>query len=200
MISKDELLKLLNCSETYRVEIAEAMKLLGYVNKFNRGVSRVQEELIANGNGNADFLVDKITVFEVKINSVEANEALSLTNLIKALYYPNKTKDFNNLFRWFSDESSNTGDSSPLTITNLITNSTKTIDILNNLQHKESLSGKELLESVGLSVQSYNRKRFISPLLDTGVIVGIGAKTKVRYSLTILGYLYLRYISERINK
>lgn len=180
--------------------VAEAMKLLGYVNKFNRGISRVQEELIANGNGNADFRVDKITVFEVKINSVEANETLSLTNLIKTQYYPNQSTDFDELFLWFSGETINADDISPLKITNLITNSIKTTEILNKLQYHESLSGKELLESVGLSVQSYNRKRFISPLLDTNLILGIGSKTKIRYSLTILGYLYLRYISESNDK
>lgn len=145
-------------------------------------------------------MISRDELLELLDNSVEANEALSLTNLIKAQYYPNKTKDFNRLFLWFSDKSSNTGDYSPLKITNLITNPIKTFEMLNNLQHKESLSGKELLESVGLSVQSYNRKRFISPLLESNLIVGIGSNTKVRFSLTILGYLYLRYISERIDK
>lgn len=52
--------------------IAEALKVLGYVNKFNRGIARVQEELIGNGNGEASFNVDNITVFEVKI--AEANK------------------------------------------------------------------------------------------------------------------------------
>lgn len=192
MISKGELLELLNCTETYRVE-----KTISTTNmdKFCEAICA-----FANGNGNADFLVDKITVFEVKINSVEANETLSLTNLIKTQYYPNQSTDFDELFLWFSGETINADDISPLKITNLITNSIKTTEILNKLQYHESLSGKELLESVGLSVQSSNRKRFISPLLDTNLILGIGSKTKIRYSLTILGYLYLRYISESNDK
>lgn len=47
--------------------IAEALKNLGYVNMFNRGVSRVKELFKENGNPPIDFNVDKITVFEVVV-------------------------------------------------------------------------------------------------------------------------------------
>lgn len=45
--------------------IAEALKSMGYVNMFNRGVSRVKELFEKNGNPEVKFNVDKITVFEV---------------------------------------------------------------------------------------------------------------------------------------
>ena len=45
--------------------VAEALRVLGYVNKFNRGIAMVQEELKENGNDNAVFDVSKITVFSV---------------------------------------------------------------------------------------------------------------------------------------
>ena len=48
--------------------VAEALRVLGYVNKFNRGVARVQEELTENGNGKAKFDVSKLTVFSVVVN------------------------------------------------------------------------------------------------------------------------------------
>ena len=52
--------------------IAEAMKVLGYVNRFSRGIIRVQEELEENGNQKAVFDLSKITVFEVVVtNAVE---------------------------------------------------------------------------------------------------------------------------------
>jgi len=52
--------------------VAEAMKILGYVNRFSRGVIRVQEELEENGNKKAMFNLSKITVFEVLVtNAVE---------------------------------------------------------------------------------------------------------------------------------
>lgn len=31
--------------------IAEALRVMGYVNKFNRGIARVQKDLVDNGNG-----------------------------------------------------------------------------------------------------------------------------------------------------
>ena len=45
--------------------IAEAMKVLGYVNRFSRGVFRVQKELIENGNGEASFDFSLFTAFRV---------------------------------------------------------------------------------------------------------------------------------------
>ena len=52
--------------------IAEAMKVLGYVNRFSRGVVRVQEELEENGNKKAVFDLSKLTVFEAVVtNAVE---------------------------------------------------------------------------------------------------------------------------------
>lgn len=47
--------------------IAEAMKVLGYVNCYNRGINMVQDELEANGNGKAEFSFKLITAFEAKV-------------------------------------------------------------------------------------------------------------------------------------
>ncbi|MDR1417164.1 MAG: transcriptional regulator, partial [Prevotellaceae bacterium] len=45
--------------------IAQAMRILGYVNRFSRGVYRVQKELVENGNGKALFDFSLITAFRV---------------------------------------------------------------------------------------------------------------------------------------
>jgi len=45
--------------------IAEAMKVLGYLNRYNRGIIRVQRELAENGNGKAIFDLKLITAFKV---------------------------------------------------------------------------------------------------------------------------------------
>lgn len=45
--------------------IAEAMKVLGYVNRYNRGIIRVQRELMENGNGKAIFDLNLATAFKV---------------------------------------------------------------------------------------------------------------------------------------
>ena len=54
-----------NVSDYRNPFIAEAMKTLGYVNRFSRGIYRVQKELIENGNGEASFDFSLITAFGV---------------------------------------------------------------------------------------------------------------------------------------
>jgi ATP-dependent DNA helicase RecG len=54
-----------NVSDYRNPFIAEAMKTLGYVNRFSRGVYRVQKELEENGNGEASFDFSLITAFRV---------------------------------------------------------------------------------------------------------------------------------------
>ena len=51
--------------------IAESMKFLGYVNRFNRGISMVQEQLDANKNGLAIFDFKDITTFKVTVMSAD---------------------------------------------------------------------------------------------------------------------------------
>ena len=57
-----------NVSDYRNPFIAEAMKVLGYVNQFSRGVYRVQKELEENGNGQASFDFSLITAFRVVEN------------------------------------------------------------------------------------------------------------------------------------
>ena len=54
-----------NVSDYRNPFIAEAMKVLGYVNRFSRGVYRVQKELEENGNRKASFDFSLITAFKV---------------------------------------------------------------------------------------------------------------------------------------
>ncbi len=48
-------------------KIAEAMKILGYVNTFGRGIARSQRALIENGNPPAEFEVGEPTYFLAKV-------------------------------------------------------------------------------------------------------------------------------------
>lgn len=41
------------------------MKILGFVNRYSRGVQTVQDELKANGNGEAEFKLHLVTDFLV---------------------------------------------------------------------------------------------------------------------------------------
>lgn len=56
--------------------IAQAMVVLGYVNKFGRGINRVQSDLLKNGNPKATFGVELITVFTAKVFG-STNEGLA---------------------------------------------------------------------------------------------------------------------------
>ena len=56
--------------------VASAMKTLGYVNMFSRGIGQVQTDLKENGNQPAEFNVNLITAFkvEVKVSQSYTNE------------------------------------------------------------------------------------------------------------------------------
>lgn len=56
-----------DASDYRNVVLAEAMKILGYVNRFNFGVKRAKAELIQNGNGEPDFNLTLTTKFKVTI-------------------------------------------------------------------------------------------------------------------------------------
>lgn len=57
--------------------VAEALKVLGFVNRFSRGVLRVKEELKENGNGEPRFSLDLVTAFLV-IEPISSKSALFL--------------------------------------------------------------------------------------------------------------------------
>ena len=54
--------------------VAEAMRVMKYVNKFNRGVTRVQEMLKDNGNPPAEFDVNAITAFRVNVHATKDSD------------------------------------------------------------------------------------------------------------------------------
>jgi len=56
-----------NASDYRNVVLAEAMKIMGYVNRFNYGVKRAKEELVRNGNGEPDFDLTLNTKFKVTV-------------------------------------------------------------------------------------------------------------------------------------
>lgn len=54
--------------------IAEAMKILGYVNRFSRGVNMVQEALSTNKSKAAVFQLDDITTFKVTVYNADTTQ------------------------------------------------------------------------------------------------------------------------------
>lgn len=56
-----------NASDYRNVVLAEAMKVLGYVNRFNYGIKQAKEELNKNGNDEPSFDLSLTTKFKVTI-------------------------------------------------------------------------------------------------------------------------------------
>ena len=187
--------------------VAEALKVLGYVNKFNRGIARVQEELIENGNGEASFNVNNITVFEVKIteaNKLTNNEANKLTNNETNKLTNNETnnesdwllepyslhrKDIHNemLIKYTDD------------LANIEYQPTTPKDIINLLEMmcvKDYYSSMDIFDALGISRQTHNYKRHVNPLLNSHIIARIEHKRTNNYYLTVLGRLYLMYLKK----
>lgn len=69
--------------------VAEAMRVMKYVNKFNRGVTRVQEMLKDNGNPTAEFDVNTITAFRVNVHATKESDLSKGTS--QDTSQPNKT-------------------------------------------------------------------------------------------------------------
>ena len=86
-----------NISDYRNPIVAEAMKVLGYVNCYNRGIADVQRELAANGNGSAEFSFRLITAFEAKVAKAgrqqELDQSTRDSNLKSSLKSSLKTRD-----------------------------------------------------------------------------------------------------------
>ena len=68
--------------------IAQALKVMGYVNMFNRGVSRVKTMMIENGGKEPVFNVNKVTAFEVTSYSAIKYADLQEDNKITSKLFP----------------------------------------------------------------------------------------------------------------
>lgn len=156
--------------------IAEAMKVLKYVNMFNRGVSRVQGYLKQNGSIPAQFNIDKLTVFEVIVTdannqALEKNSAERRTNLAAITNSINKDGNL----------------------------------LINNIQENPYSSG-ELLEIMNsartphelrISSARYFMQHILKPLIDLGLLTPLYPDSphhpKQKYILTELGRAYQKY-------
>lgn len=153
--------------------IAEILKVVGYVNKFNRGIARVQKELVDNGNGIARFDVNMLTVFSVSVtNANAANVSVGVSEEYWKFY------DFETLV--LSDKS--------LRIIGLCKNS--------------PMRKKDMMAAVGVTNQSNNVRAIIDPLLTEELIWPCAEDAKrvrgVKYELTSKGEAYLTYL-ESLN-
>ena len=155
--------------------IAEALKVLGYVNKFNRGIARVQKELADNGNGRADFMIDKVTVFAVnvtnaKTHNVSGSKGQGLEGLLEI---------------------------------EKLTFSDKSLKVL-IVCEESALRTKDIFFEIGVTNQTNNVRNIINPLIEAGCLTVVeedeGKRRNRRYTATSRGKEYLHFYLSKTSK
>lgn len=154
--------------------VAEAMKVLGYVNKYNRGINRVKKLLAENGNPEPQFNVDKITVFEVvmQINGKVSNRAGVNAGV---------------------NVGANAGVNAGV---NVNAQSRKILMFC-----EQPKSRREIFAHIGVIYHSKNFKSFIEPLVDVGYLeLTIPSKPKSplqKYKLTSKGIYVVQFAKQK---
>lgn len=167
--------------------LAEALKIFGYVNMFNRGIAKVQADLTANGNGVAVFSLDKETVFEVKVaKAIYSLIPKTVEDVSDPIPVVNQDVDNVNineeLLKRFNDYKLHLPAKS-LLILGMCVN--------------EELTKKEIFARLGLTNQTNNVRTNISPLINDGLLTMVVAKNSSRYqkyTITKLGRDFLAFL------
>lgn len=149
--------------------IAEALKVLGYVNKYNRGIDRVQHELAENGNAQARFIIDKITVFAAIVDS-------SLKNIVTSA----------------NQETNQSNQESNQEIVNNLTSKSLQILVACTQSYRTK---EELFSMLSMTAQTNNVRKHLTPLIASGLITyedpATPTKRGQRYCITERGKLVL---------
>jgi ATP-dependent DNA helicase RecG len=158
--------------------IAEAMKVLGYVNRFNRGISMVQEQLDANKNGLAIFDFKDITTFKVTVMSADpkpegkvsgADEAKSGAENGAEKIRGEAENEAEKIGSDTENDTDDTGRDTENDTENLTSRETK---ILLLIKKDNSVSRKTIAQNLGISTATVARD--IDSLKNKGIIERIG--------------------------
>ncbi|WP_454976616.1 winged helix-turn-helix domain-containing protein [Capnocytophaga bilenii] len=147
------------------------MKVLGYVNRFSRGVYRVQKELKENGNGKASFDFSLITAFKVV-------EPISTTYFEEGFGEEESDNKSTNKKEESTNKSTNKIEETPNKTPNKsgelsnksggTTQETTQERILVAIQAKPKITQKELAQSIGLTLNGI--KYHIKNMTNLGII------------------------------
>ena len=147
------------------------MKVLGYVNRFSRGVYRVQKELEENGNGKASFDFSLITAFRVV-------EPISTTYFEEGFGEEESDNKSTNKKEESTNKSTNKIEETPNKTPNKsgelpnksggTTQETTQERILVAIQAKPKITQKELAQSIGLTLNGI--KYHIKNMTKLGII------------------------------
>ena len=140
--------------------IAIAMKTLGYVNQFGRGIETVQEELLANKNDLAVFKFDDITTFKVVVMSADTKMENDTEN---------GADDTENGI----DKDRNKANGIENGIDNGIESGTEN-DILSLIKENKKISKKNIAKELNIGTTTVSR--YIKILRKKNIIERIGSK------------------------
>lgn len=161
--------------------IAVAMKTLGYVNQFGRGIETVQEELVANKNGLALFKFDDITTFKVTVMSADAKMEsdtemnvgeMSENNVGENSGTENGADEAEKEAINEADDTENSIDDTDIDTDDTENLSSREKNIINLMKDNNSISRKLLAKKMGISTATVARD--ITSLKEKGVIERIG--------------------------
>jgi ATP-dependent DNA helicase RecG len=119
--------------------LAEVLRVMGLVNRFNRGISTAQQELVKNGNGQATFDIKTIGVFGVTIKARNIEE-ISIDYNNPEMPLPELSELEEAVFKTIQKNGGAKGD----IIVNLLDKPTRTIE-----RTIQSLKEKDLIEYRG---------------------------------------------------
>ena len=141
--------------------VASAMKTLGYVNMFNRGVGQVQIDLKENGNQPAEFNVNLITAFKVEVKVAQSYVTDNGGNVGGIVVENVVGKDHNDV------------ETPSDVVENVVENKENVVEnILASISKNSTISTKKLAAMCSLSERQV--QRIMTKLKEQGVIRRIG--------------------------
>lgn len=183
--------------------IAEAMKNMKYVNMFNRGIGSVQENLKQNGSETADFIVDKLTVFEVHIEDANITDIRRYRDTAEPDFKPSYKPTWNSL----KQLGTGSGSKREEYITALIIRLNRDIMTADEIQNQKELGTdyKQLgtnLEQISSKLSDMSRRNLIKSVIKPAIAMGLLAREhpdkpkhpRQRYLLTMQGLEILNRI------
>ncbi len=142
--------------------LASAMKSLGYVNKYNRGIGQVQKELSENGNPKAEFDVNMLTAFAVTVfKGVRRND----------VGYQSGTSQKGNGYQSGTSQESEHRPFGP----NVMTLQERIIEFCS-----EPRSLREIADFLGAANKKKVKAKFIDDILGTKIVMTIPDKPNSR--------------------
>ena len=175
-----------NVSDYRNLIIAESMRVMGYVNRFNRGIEMAQIDLVNNGNEPAEFDLNTLGVFGVLIKekliekiSADFSNPWKIGSVNENLGSENKK--IGSVNENLGSENKENGSINETESTNSLSEFEKIVFLL--VKSNENLNIKRISELAQIPYRT--AARYLKTLKDKGLIEYIGSAKKGSYHIII---------------